>query len=52
MLDRANEARRKAESAELFRQSLKFPHLIQKPKKLKGTKKENNNSAIKESREN
>jgi hypothetical protein len=52
MLGKRNEARRKAESAELFRQSLKFPHLVQKPKKHKGTKKENNNSAIKESREN
>lgn len=52
MLGKRNEARRKAEAAELFRQSLKFPHLVEKPKKYKGTKRENNNNAIKESREN
>lgn len=52
MLDRANEARRKAESQALFQSMLKAPHLVATPKKHKGSRKENTNKAIKESREN
>lgn len=48
-LDRANEARRKAESAELFRQLLKAPHLVATPEKYKGTRQSNNHKAIRES---
>jgi hypothetical protein len=48
-LDRANEARRKAESAELFRQLLKAPHLVATPEKYKGTRQSNKNKAIRES---
>jgi hypothetical protein len=48
-LDRANEARRKIESAELFRDLLKNPHLVATPKKFKGSRQSNNHKAIKES---
>lgn len=51
MLDRANEARRKAESKELFRQMLKSPHLVQTPKKYKGSRQSQTLKAIKESRD-
>jgi hypothetical protein len=50
-LDMANEARRKAESAELFRELLKAPHLVVTPTKYKGTRQSNNHKAIKESSE-
>jgi len=49
-LDRANEARRKAESAELFRELLKAPHLVVTPAKYKGTRQSNTDKAIRESR--
>lgn len=49
MLDKANEARRKVESAELFRDLLKSPHLVATPKKYKGSRQSNNAKAIKES---
>jgi hypothetical protein len=48
-LDMANEARRKAESAELFRQMLKAPHLVATPEKYKGTRQSNKHKAIRES---
>jgi hypothetical protein len=51
MLDRANEARRKAESQALFQSMLKSPHLIQTPKKLKGSRKDAKDTAIKDSKE-
>jgi hypothetical protein len=50
-LGKANEARRKAESAELFRDLLKSPHLVVTPKKYKGTRQSNTHKAIRESRE-
>jgi len=50
-MKRANEARRKAESKELFRQMLKSPHLIATPKKFKGSRQSNNLKAIRESNE-
>jgi hypothetical protein len=49
MLNRANEARRKAESKELFRQMLKSPHLVQQSKKHKDTRTEAKRKAIRES---
>jgi hypothetical protein len=49
MLNRSNEARRKAESKELFRQMLKSPHLVELPKKYKGSRQSNRAKAIKES---
>jgi hypothetical protein len=49
MLNRNNEARRKAESKELFREMLKSPHLVQTPKKYKGSRQSNKAKAIKES---
>ena len=51
-LGKANEARRKAESAELFKQMLKSPHLVATPKKFKGTRQSNKDKAIRESRDN
>jgi hypothetical protein len=48
-LGKANEARRQAESKELFRDLLKSPHLTQTPKKYKGSRQSNNAKAIKES---
>jgi len=51
MLGKANEARRKAESAELFKQLLKSPRLIEKPKKYKGSRKQNKDKSIRESRD-
>jgi hypothetical protein len=47
-LGKANEARRKAESKELFRQLLKSPHLISTPQKYKGTRQSNKKKAIDE----
>lgn len=49
-LGKANESRRKAESKELFRQMLKSPHLVEMPKKYKGSRQSNNTKAIRESR--
>jgi ribosomal protein L17 len=49
-LGMANEAKRKAESAELFRELLKAPHLVATPKKYKGTRQSNTDKAIRESR--
>jgi hypothetical protein len=51
-LGKANEARRKAESAELFRDLLKSPHLVVTPKKYKGTRQSNIDKAIRESKDN
>jgi hypothetical protein len=51
-LDRANEARRKAESQALFQTMLKAPHLVATPKKYKGTRQSNRLNAIKESKDN
>ena len=48
-LGKANEARRKAESKELFRDLLKSPHLVATPKKFKGTRQSNKHKAIRES---
>ena len=50
-LGKANEARRQAESKELFRDLLKSPHLTQTPKKYKGSRQSNNAKAIRESSE-
>ena len=50
MLKRANEARRKAESQALFQSMLKAPHLVETPKKYKGSRQSNKTKAIKESR--
>lgn len=52
MLDRTNEARRKAHSQALFELMLKAPHLVEQPKKYKGSRQSNKNNAIKESRSN
>lgn len=49
-LGKRNEARRKAESKDLFRQLLKSPHLVSTPEKYKGSRQSNNTKAIKESR--
>lgn len=49
-LGKANEARRKAESQDLFRDLLKSPHLVRIPEKYKGSRQSNNNKAIRESR--
>lgn len=51
MLDRANEARRKAESKELFTKMLKSKHQVVAPDKRKGTRKANESKAIRESRD-
>lgn len=48
-LDRTNEARRKAESQALFELMLKAPHLVQIPKKYKGSRQSTKAKAIKES---
>jgi hypothetical protein len=48
-LGRANEARRKAESQALFQSMLKSPHLVEMPKKYKGSRQSNKAKAIKES---
>ena len=47
-LGKRNEARRKAESKDLFRQLLKSPHLVQTPKQHKGTRQSNRKKAIDE----
>ncbi len=52
MLGKRNEARRKAESKELFQSMLKSKHTIVTPEKFRGTRQSNKNKAIKESREN
>jgi hypothetical protein len=49
MLNRANEARRKAEAKALFSTMLKAPHLVEQPKKYKGSRQSNKAKAIKES---
>ena len=50
-LGKANEARRKAESKDLFRDLLKSPHLVKTPEKFKGTRQSNKAKAIRESSE-
>ena len=52
MLNRSNEARRKAESQALFQSMLKAPHLVQLPKKYKGSRQSTKAKAIKESKSN
>jgi hypothetical protein len=52
MLGKRNEARRKAEANALFSSMLKAPHLVEQPKKYKGTRQSNRINAIKESRAN
>lgn len=47
-LGKANEARRRAESKELFRDLLKSPHLVKTPEKYKGTRQSNRKKAIDE----
>jgi hypothetical protein len=49
-LGKANEARRKAESKELFRDLMKSPHLVTTPQKYKGSRQSNNAKAIRESK--
>jgi hypothetical protein len=49
MLDRRNEARRKAESQALFHTMLKAKHTVITPKPKKGTRNEHKRNAIKES---
>jgi hypothetical protein len=48
-LGKGNEARRKAESQALFQVMLKAPHLVETPKKYKGSRQSNKAKAIKES---
>ena len=50
-LGKANESRRKAESQALFESMLKAPHLVQTPKKYKGSRQSKKTKAIKESEE-
>jgi len=53
MLGKGNEARRKAESQALFHSMLKEgKHKVVTPKKYKGSRKQNKNKAIRESRDN
>ena len=52
MLGKRNEARRKAESKELFQSMLKAKHTIVTPEKLRGTRQSNKSRAIKESKDN
>ena len=49
MLGKRNEARRKAEAKALFSSMLKSPHLVEIPKKYKGSRQSNKAKAIKES---
>ena len=49
MMNKNNEARRKAESQALFFTMLKAPHLVQTPKKYKGSRQSAKTKAIKES---
>jgi hypothetical protein len=49
MLGKRNEARRKAEAKALFSSMLKAPHLVEQPKKYKGSRQSNKARAIKES---
>jgi hypothetical protein len=51
-LGKANEARRKAESKELFRDLIKSPHLVAVPEKYKGSRQSNKAKAIRESKAN
>jgi hypothetical protein len=51
MLGDANEARRKAESEELFKQMLKAKHTVEEPKKTKGTRKARTRKEIKDQME-
>jgi hypothetical protein len=51
-LGKANEARRRAESRELFRDLLKSPHLVSTPQKYKGSRQSNKAKAIRESKGN
>jgi hypothetical protein len=48
VLGKRNEARRKAESEELFKQMLKAKHTVEEPKKTKGTRKTKESKAIKD----
>jgi hypothetical protein len=48
MLNRSNEARRKAESQALFHTMLKAKHAVVVPKPKKGTRSEHKRNAIKE----
>ena len=48
-MNRSNEARRKAEAKELFRLMLKSPHLVQLPKKYKGSRQSTKRKAINDS---
>lgn len=50
-LGKANEARRKAESQELFRDLMKSPHLVSIPQKYKGSRQSNKTKAIRESKD-
>jgi len=50
-LGKANEARRKLESADLFRKILLNPHLVQQSEKYKGSRKAKTDKAIRESRD-
>jgi hypothetical protein len=53
MLGKRNEARRKAESKELFGQMLRAgKKQVVTPDKFKGTRQSNTNKAIRESRDN
>ncbi len=48
-LNKANEARRKAHSAELFRSLMLSPHLVETPATRKGSRQSNKRKAIQES---
>ena len=47
-LNKANEARRKAHSADLFRSLLLSPHLVETPANRKGSRQANKRKAIAE----
>jgi hypothetical protein len=49
MLGKRNEARRKAEARALFSSMLKAPHLVEQPKKYKGTRQSQKRKAINDS---
>ena len=48
-LGKANEARRKAESKELFQSLMLSPHIVATPAKYKGSRQSNKRKAISES---
>jgi hypothetical protein len=48
-LGKANEARRKAESKELFQSLMLSPHIVATPTKYKGSRQSNKRKAISES---